>query len=75
MVFKRTQSNKRLQEAALVFIAIRKSHEGIDLGGKKQCLLFSRATTTITSIPYATNNLFRKYLQQIFRQYLQPNQL
>lgn len=45
MIFK-----KRLKEAALVFTSNSKSHEKIELAEKKQCLLISRATSTIPSI-------------------------
>ena len=75
-VFKKRLWNKHLQGAALVH----KSHVELKSAGeKKQCLLFPRATPTIPSNPYATNNLFRKQLKQnlssSWKQYLQPNQL
>ena len=75
-VFKKRLWNKHLQRAALVH----KSHVELKSAReKKQCLLFPRATSTVPSIPFATNNLFRKQLKQnlssSWKQYLQPNQL
>ena len=46
---------------------------------KRQCLLFPKATLTITSTPNATDNLFRKKQQCNLlsnqKHYLQPTQL